>query len=255
MENRKKRYPELLQLDDDASKRSEIAAGTRMDIRRIQFSWIPAGEFMMGRPDCESGYDDEIPVHKVRFKRGFWMGKHAVTQKQWMRLMAENPSTHKGKNLPVERVSWDDTQVFLKKLHEQTGKVFRLPSEAEWEYACRAGTTSPFNSSLAEMPLWCRRRPRPKYYLKTVSVYSCKPNLWGLYHMHANVPEWIEDYWHDDYTNAPSDGSAWLSGDSFYRVVRGGDWQFGAEMRSAFRIGYHHGNPKRRRIGFRLAHD
>ncbi|MDX8395865.1 MAG: SUMF1/EgtB/PvdO family nonheme iron enzyme [Mariprofundaceae bacterium] len=239
----------------DLTEAGKITAGTRIGVRSTQFNWIPAGEFMMGRPDDESGYDDETPVHQVLFKQGFWMGKHAITQKQWMAIMAENPSTFIGKNLPVERVKWDDVQIFLKKLNEQTSKAFRLPSEAEWEYACRAGSTGPFNSSLTAKPLWCKRRPRRKSYMKTVSVYSCKPNSWGLYHMHSNVPEWVQDHWHHDYTNAPSDGSAWLSVESDYRVVRGGDWQHGAEMRSAFRIGCHHDNDRHKRIGFRLVHD
>ena len=161
------------------------------------------------------------------------MGKYQVTQTQYRAVTGTNPSQFKGDNLPVENVSWIDAVGFCRKLSQMTGKEFRVPSEAEWEYACRAGQerSDPFSfgSSLSSeqanfhghYPYGAGRKG--VYRAKTTPVGSFMPNNFGLYDMHGNVWEWCEDWYHDSYNGAPSDGSPWLSGDERrYRVLRGG---------------------------------
>ena len=177
------------------------------------------------------------------------MGKFEVTQGQWQAVMGDNPSYFKdcGANCPVEQVSWDDIQVFLKRLNtKDTQFEYRLPSEAQWEYAARAGTTTAFsfgdslNSSQAnfnsEYPY---ASTKGKSLGETVEVGSYQPNNFGLYDMHGNVWEWVQDIYNLSYSNLPTDGSANLSiGDSSVRVLRSGSWsREGVVCRSAFRIG------------------
>lgn len=184
----------------------------------IEMVWIARGSFKMG---SNNGSDDEKPVHRVTISEGFYMGKYEVTQKQWQAVMGANPSYYKGDNLPVEQVSWEDAQEFINKLNEMNdGYKYRLPTEAEWEYACRAGTTGDYAGDLDEMA-WYNDNSGKKSH----AVGTKQPNAWGLYDMHGNVLEWCWDYWHDHYNGAPSDGSRWVSGgDSRHRVLRGGSW-------------------------------
>jgi len=187
----------------------------------IEMIWIKPGSFQMG---SNSGDESVKPAHTVNISKGFWIGKYEVTQKQWKEVMGSNPSYFKKANLPVEKISWYDCLKFCKKLSLKTGLNFRLPSEAEWEYACRAGTTTKYYSGNSVSGLveiaWCRKNSdntsRP--------VGGKRPNAFGLYDMVGNVWEWCWDNWHDDYDGAPDDGSSWISKGNSSRVLRGGGW-------------------------------
>ena len=211
----------------------------------LEFVLIPGGSFMMGSPSSEEGRDDdEGPQHRVAIQP-FYMMTTEVTQLMWQEVMGSNPSNFKGDNLPVERVSWNDCQEFIRKLNlRDPGKGYRLPTEAEWEYACRAGTTTPFNTGSTistdeanyDGNYTYGNGYKGVYRNKTTPVKSFSPNRWGLYDMHGNVWEWCEDRWHDSYAGAPADGSAWVSGSSDSRVLRGGSWRYNPELcRSANR--------------------
>ncbi len=222
-------------------------------IDSLEFALIPDGEFDMGSPSNEAGRsDNEGPVHHVKISRAFYMSKYEITQKQWRDVMGTNPSYFKGDDLPVEQVSWNDVQDFIKKLNKNEGTdKYRLPSEAEWEYACRAGTTTRYSfgdgESLGEYAWY-----NDNLSSTTHPVGQKKPNSWGLYDMHGNVWEWVQDKYHGDYNGAPSDGSAWESIDSSYRVFRGGSWSYLARFcRSADRDGLGPQFPNRD-TGFRL---
>ena len=220
----------------------------------MEFVLIPAGEFEMGSPSNEEDRNsDEGPVHRVTISNDFYMGKYEVTQKQWVEVMGSNPSNFKGDNLPVENVSWDDVQEFVKKLNAKEGTdKYRLPSEAEWEYACRAGTTTKYcfgdsESKLGEYAWYdcCR---------STLPVGRKKPNQWGLYDMHGNVCELVQDKWHDSYEGAPVDGSVWEDGIASYSIGRGGsslNYNIGMSCRSADR-GIRDSGGRYRDLGFRL---
>lgn len=198
---------------------------------------IPSGEFDMGSPSDEKYRDsDEGSVHRVDISKGFYMGKYEVTQEQWREVMGNNPSYFKGDDLPVEMVSWNHFQVFIKKLNEKEGTdTYRMPSEAEWEYAARAGTTTRYcfgdnESRLDEYTAHC-----DNLSYQTYPVGQKKSNGWGLYDMHGNVWEWVQDQYHDSYEGAPTNGSAWENGDGS-RVRRGGSWYVRAALcRSASR--------------------
>ena len=213
---------------------------------------IPGGNFLMGSPNSESGrYNWESPKHWVTLQP-FFMGKYAVTQAQWKAVAAlpqvnrdlnPDPSRFKGANRPVENVSWDDAVEFCARLSKKAGRDYRLPSEAEWEYACRAGTTTPFHfgetitTDLANYNgnYTYASGPKGKYRQETTPVGSFPPNAFGLYDMHGNVWEWCADFWHANYAGAPVDGSVWSSGGNEdaadaaaslrrYRMQRGGSW-------------------------------
>ncbi|HBW57927.1 MAG TPA: hypothetical protein DEF27_09050 [Oscillatoriales bacterium UBA8482] len=185
---------------------------------------IPGGTFMMGSAQNEAhASSDEYPQHPVNIA-AFSMAKYPITQAQWKAIMGNNPSIFEYTNRPVESVTWHKAQEFCQRLSQKTGKTYRLPSEAEWEYACRAGTTSPFHfgetitADLANCGGNCGQ---------ATDVGSFPPNAFGLYDMHGNVGEWCADPWHENYTGAPDDGSVWESGgDTRYRVIRGGSWNF-----------------------------
>ena len=224
----------------------------------LEMIQVPAGKFTMG----SDKYDDEKPPHQVSVP-SFYIGKYEVTQKQWKAVMGNNPSYFfRGDDLPVEQVSWHDAQAFCKKLQAVTGKAHRLPSEAEWEYACRAGTTGDYAGKLDEMgwygnnsgtkvinayDIWFNetKKDKGKYdkrlidnRCRTHQVGQKKPNALGLYDMHGNVWEWCDDVWHDNYgNNSPEDGSAWMDGgNSRFRVLRGGSWNLNDfNSRSALR--------------------
>jgi formylglycine-generating enzyme required for sulfatase activity len=222
--------------------------------------YVRGGEFTMGSPASEAGRSsDEGPQHRVTV-RSFYMGKYEVTQAQWKAVMGTNPSHFKGDNLPVESVSWNDAKEFCRKLSQMTGKEYRLPTEAEWEYACRAGTTTAFAFGDSLSPEQANFDGDFPYggaaqgvnRQKTTPVGSFQPNAWGLYDMHGNVSEWCEDWYHDRYNGAPTDGSAWESGGGQYRDLRGGSWYYNAMgLRSAYRDNF---TPDTRAIdiGFRV---
>lgn len=238
----------------------------------IELVYVPPGEFMMG---SENGEANEKPVHRVTIRKGFWMGKYEVTQAQWSALMGINLSNFKGDSLPVEHVSWDDAQAFIQKLNAMgDGFTYRLPSEAEWEYAARAGTTGDYASNL-DLVAWYgnnsgRQRLDAAEILRTDSgnyskritdngnqthsVGEKQPNAFGLYDMHGNVWEWCQDWYHESYAGAPTDGSVWLSGgEQKYRVLRGGSWdELANSSRSAFRNGVEPGYRDYYYIGFRV---
>jgi formylglycine-generating enzyme required for sulfatase activity len=165
----------------------------------MKFAWIPPGTFTMGSPNTEEGRQKWEVQHKVTLTRGFYMGVYPVTQKQWHEVMGGNPSNFKkGDNYPVEMVSWEDCQKFVKKLSEREGQEYRLPTEAEWEYACRAGTTTTYYTGDDENAL-----DRAGWYSKnsgkvTHPVGQKEANKWGLYDMHGNVYQWCAD-WYGDY--------------------------------------------------------
>jgi formylglycine-generating enzyme required for sulfatase activity len=221
------------------SFREDLGKGVTLDMVKI-----PGGTFLMGSPKSEEGHrDSESPQHSVTIAP-FYMGKFAVTQAQYQAVMGDNPANFKGDQRPVERVSWHDAIAFCQKLSEKTGNHYRLPSEAEWEYACRAGTTTPFyfgetiTSDLVNFNGGFTYGAASKGICRgtTTEVGSFPPNEFGLYDMHGNVWEWCADRWHGNYKGAPIDGNAWMDGDSNYRLLRGGSWYFNpADCRSAIR--------------------
>ncbi len=198
---------------------------------------LPAGEFLMGSPDSDpDAYQNEKPQHQVKLN-SFAIGKYPVTQAQYQAVMGKNPSRFKNNpQNPVEQVSWNDAQAFCKKLSQITGKTYRLPTEAEWEYACRAGTTSRFSFCDDANQLGDYAWYDGSSQKTTHPVGQKKPNAWGLYDMSGNVLEWCEDNWHNTNENAPRDGSAWLIKDNDYYIVRGGSWFSNPDnCRSAYR--------------------
>jgi formylglycine-generating enzyme required for sulfatase activity len=200
----------------------------------MQFALIPAGEFQMG---SANGSDDERPVHTVRISKPFYLGLHEVTQGQWETVMGSNPSKFKGDtNRPVETVSWEDVQKFIDKLNAREGGTkYRLPTEAEWEYAARAGSKTAYSfgddSSQLGKYAWFSDNADNT----THPVGKLQPNAWGLYDMHGNVWEWVQDWYDDKYAAGPvTDPQGPASGSN--RVVRGGSWSHGAgDCRSADR--------------------
>ena len=190
-----------------------------------KFKLIPAGEFMMG----DKQWDDSNNMHKVRITKSFYLGVYQVTQKEWGAVMGSNPSNFKGDDLPVENVSWDDCQEFIERLNKKEGTyAYRLPTEAEWEYACRAGSAVKFCFGDDESKLGRYAWYGSNSVKKTHSVGTKAPNTWGLYDMHGNVWEWCED-WYDTnyYKESPKDDPQGPSNGS-YRVFRGGSWNYEA---------------------------
>ena len=210
----------------------------------MKFIHIPAGEFMMGSDE----YDSEKPVHKVTISKPFYLGTYPVIQHEWKTVMGNNPSHFKGDDLPVEEVSLADVQEFIRKLNEKEGTAkYRLPSEAEWEYACRAGTTTKYCFGDSESKLGEHAWYGGSSGGKTHPIGKLKPNPWGLYDMYGNVWERVQDNWHINYNGAPADGSAWEYGKGSFRVFRGGGWfSYAGFCRSADRSYFDPGN----RYGF-----
>lgn len=227
----------------------------------LDIVYIPGGTFMMGSPETESlRRDNESPQHQVTVSP-FYAGKYPITQAQWQAVMGHNPSYFRGEKLPVEKVSWDDAVEFCRKLSEKTGKNYRLLSEAEWEYAYRARTTTPFyfgDTITMDLVNYDGRypfggAPRGHYRAQTMDAGSFPPNPFGLYDMHGQVWEWCSDSWRHNYDGAPIDGSSWESETDNYRVQRGGSWNGNAvDCRAAHRYcnsaGY-----SNRHWGFRVA--
>jgi formylglycine-generating enzyme required for sulfatase activity len=212
----------------------ELGNGVKLDMVSV-----PGGQFMMGSDESDS----EKPQHSVNVP-SFLMSKYPVTQAQYETIIRSNPSHFKGSQRPVERVSWDDAQTFCQKLVQQTNKPYRLPSEAEWEYACRAGTKTPFYFGETISPDVVNHNgkhpygqaPKGVHRAATTDVGIFPANAFGLYDLHGNVMEWCQDTWHENYQGAPTDGSSWLDENNDYQVLRGGSWANQAtECRSAFR--------------------
>jgi formylglycine-generating enzyme required for sulfatase activity len=206
---------------------------------RMEFVLIPAGTFTMGSSPG-FGDDDERPSHIVRISRPFYLQKTEVTQGQWKKVIGDNPSSFSvcEDDCPVEQVSWDDAQKFIKKLNKAEGaNEYRLPTEAEWEYACRAGTTTDFSSGDDPGKLVDYAWYKSNSTRRTHSVGQKEPNAWALHDMHGNVWEWVEDDWHSTYNEAPTDGSAWIDKPrGSARIIRGGCWFDEAQnCRSAIR--------------------
>ncbi|MBU6401115.1 MAG: formylglycine-generating enzyme family protein [Verrucomicrobia bacterium] len=250
---------------------ASAAQGGDLTFDGIDFVQIPAGSFVMGTTDAQRSalearqawnqFDEcERPPRRVRINRPFLMGKYEVTQKQWRDTMGDNPSVFQGDDRPVDSVSWEDVQRFLKKLNAKGNAKYRLPTEAEWEYCCRAGGTNLYGLGAAATPI--RADNLQDYaWLQTDSSHHTHPvggkraNAWGLHDMLGNVWEWCQD-WYDAgfYAKAPIVDPV-NSTPAVERVMRGGSWFLGtAQVRPGFRSG----NPPVTRsqyIGFRLARD
>ncbi len=257
--------------------RENLGNGVTLDLVKI-----PAGKFMMGMPaderkialenakkynwnGVEEYLDWSTPQHEVKVP-SFLMGKCTVTNAQWEAVMGTKPSKSsdakfQGENQPVINVSWHNSKKFCKRLSEKLNKNVRLPSEAEWEYACRAGTTTPFYFGETVTPELVNYNgnypyvdaPKGEYRERTVDVQNFSPNVWGLYQMHGNVWEWCEDVWHENYNGAPTVGSAWLiGGEQTRRALRGGSWNYYAIVcRSANRYRVNADNSSSS-VGFRV---
>jgi formylglycine-generating enzyme required for sulfatase activity len=213
---------------------------------------LPSGVFTMGSGASEADRgNDEGPQRQVRVER-FELGKYEVTQGQWLAVMGSNPSHFKacGSDCPVEQVNWDEVQGFIKRLNERTGLVYRLPSESEWEYGCRAGEQQRYcgSNEVESVALY-----RQNSGIKTQRVGQKRANAWGIHDMSGNVWEWTQDCWNDSYANAPVTGAARTDGNCVRRVLRGGSWNVNARF---VRAAYRSNNVPATRfndIGFRLA--
>ncbi len=192
---------------------------------------IPAGSFVMGSSNQEKGRGDDEHLRKITLTRGLYLGAYAVTQEQWQAVMGVNPSLFRGaKSLPVETVSWHDCQAFCKKLSEREKKKYRLPTEAEWEYACRAGTSTPYHFGATLSTDQANYNGNFTYGAGTKGVFRARTtpvgtfpaNAWGLYDMHGNVSQWCQD-WHGGYARTDlTDPQGPKAGKE--RVLRGGSW-------------------------------
>jgi len=225
---------------------------------KLEMVLIPAGKFLMGGKKIPvdpfsnikvaQPEEDEFPQHEVSLTKPFYMGKYEVTQEQWFEIMGENPSENKGRKLPVTDVSWNDCHFFIRKLNAKTDGGYRLPTEAEWEYACRAGTTTAFSFG-------DKITPKDKDYAlnryKLVAVGSYRPNAFGLYDMHGNVWEWCEDWYGNYPEGAVMDPKGPAKGED--RVLRGGSFNniiFGARSSSRHKLSPTYQNSM---MGLRLA--
>ncbi len=246
------------------SKQSQYFSEDLGDGITLEMVAIPGGTFLMGTEDEEierlvkkfnwDGFRSERPQHRVTVS-SFYMGRYPITQAQWKAIAATakididletNPSKFKGDELPVERVNWYQATEFCKRLSRETKREYRLPSEAEWEYACRAGTTTPFyfgETITGELANYRASEtyadePNGEYRNETTPVGQFPPNAFGLYDMHGNVWEWCADTWHDNYDGAPTDGSVWTeNGNDNHSSLRGGSWCSNPDVcRSALRL-------------------
>jgi formylglycine-generating enzyme required for sulfatase activity len=240
----------LLTADIYGSALAQPAAGSTWTepTTGMEFVFVPGGCFSMGSNDGDS---DELPVHRVCIK-GFYIGKYEVTQAQYQRGTDSNPSKFRESNRPVETISFDDAQNMAQELSARSGVNVRLPTEAEWEYACRAGGRHDIycGDEGAGNLGWIDSNSGKETHI----VGLKRANAWGLYDMSGNVWEWTQDCYHATYQGAPSDGSAWAEDcEDRYRVVRGGSWVLeSGSARSAGRRGNSPGN-RYGSLGFRLA--
>jgi formylglycine-generating enzyme required for sulfatase activity len=221
----------------------------------MELVYVPSGSFMIG---SENGEAKEKPVHQVTIREGFYMGRYEVTQAQWQTVMGNNPSPYKGENLPVGNVSWDDAQEFIRRMNALGDSYkYRLPSEAEWEYGCRAGTTGDYAGNLDSMAWHAKNRSGRSGSEQPVG--QKQPNAFGLYDMHGNVDEWCQDKFYENYNGAPTNGSAWEGvgtleniGLGDFRVHRGGSYLSAAnDLRCASRTA-HDRSMRLSAMGFRV---
>ena len=261
--------PALIQISADKGSLVRVGNGWQQKTERITVSGyelelakgiaitmvqIPAGSFQMGSPDTEAERrETEGPQHRVELQ-SFFLGQTPVTQVQWQAVASwpqvelklnPDPARFKGANRPVERVSWEEAMEFCRRLSQRSKFAYTLPSEAQWEYACRAGTTTPFafgDSLMFDLANYDGNYtygsgPKGQYRQQTTEVGTFAANAWGLQDMHGNVWEWCLDPWHDSYRGAPADGSAWTAGGGTTRLLRGGSWgNFPRNCRSACRV-------------------
>ena len=216
---------------------------------------IPAGKFTMGSLSSEEDHSNNKTQHEVTLTKPFYMGKYTVTQEQYQQVMGSNPSNFKGKDNPVEMVSWDDAQEFIKKVSAASAQAVRLPTEAEWEYACRAGTSTRYYSGDTENDLkriaWFASNSNGT----THPVGQKEPNRFGLFDMHGNVWQWCQDWYDVHKAEAVVDPQGPAQSGAVIRVVRGGSWNFAPMMcRTVSRDG---GFPGHRcsHFGFRVVVD
>ena len=250
----------------------DLGSGERMKMVKI-----PAGEYWMGSSEDEEGRgDSEAPRHRVRIGKAFYIGKYEVTQGQWGAVMGSNPSAFSSggsesdkvrgmdtSRFPVDSVSWEDCQEFCRKLSQRVGREIRLPSESEWEYACRSGTSGPFYTGGTISPSQAnydsyftyRNGSKGAVLARPARVGSYGANEFGLSDMHGNLYEWCADVWHGNYVGAPSDGGAWTwGGNQDRRVLRGGFWAgLPGDCRSANRFDDTPGSRNNYFYGFRVA--
>ena len=233
-------YNDYIKLADPIEQTVLLPGGVPMEM-----VWIGSGSFLMGRCSGElDSFTSEDPQHSVRVN-GFWMAKYEVTKRQWQAVMETTPWTGQAcvsndPDSPAVFVSWDDARAFCAAVSSQTGNTFRLPSEAEWEYACRAGTTTRFywgdDPSYTAIGDYASYDGNCSVEMYAHAVGQKLPNAFGLYDMIGNVWEWCGDWWHDSYTGAPANGGAWEETTGYARVLRGGSWAIhGADCRSARR--------------------
>jgi uncharacterized protein (TIGR02996 family) len=236
-------HAELIRLQHQPSWRTElapehrrvqaarlIAAGVRPCVPSwrnavgMTFAWCPPGTFIIGSPHREADRDADEEPHSVTLTRGFWLGQYPVTQAQWRAVTGADPSRFKGDDRPVEHVSWRECVDFCQRLGERDGRAYRLPTEAEWEYACRAGTTTPFFWGVSFSLDWANEGQgiSGQYAGETTPVGSFPPNFWGLYDMHGNVCEWCQDVYARFEAEPAVDPTGPTVGGM--RVLRGGSW-------------------------------
>jgi formylglycine-generating enzyme required for sulfatase activity len=233
---------------------------------------VPAGSFVMGSPDSEPGHNgDEAPQHRVTIAKPFAIGKYEVTTAEWNACLAEvcaggGTTKPDSDRVPVTNISWNEAKAYVAWLSRRTGKEYRLPSEAEWEYAARAGSMSAYHTGStlraeqanvapeqAKSPGMMSGFGMKPSAQQTVPVGRYPPNEFGLHDVHGNVWEWVEDCVNDGYAGAPTDGSAWTTGNCAKRVVRGGSWvDYPVGARSAIRSGLGTGD-RGRALGLRVA--
>ena len=241
-----------------SSERGDVGSTWTDSVTGMEFMWVPKGCFQMGSPSSEEDRGSDERQHRVCLSNGYWLGKYEVTQGQWEKVMGNNPSYFKGSRNPVEKVSWDDVQKFIDQLNSRSGETFRLPTEAQWEYAARAGTTTPFsfgNTISTDQVNYNGNYPyengrKGEYREKTVPVGSLPANRWGFHEMHGNVWEWVQDWYGDYPSNSVTDPTGATSGSR--RVRRGGSWDdLAHDCRSAYR---YRSSPDNRLItlGFRV---
>ena len=199
---------------------------------KMEMIWCAPGKFLMGSPESEEGRFSDETLHEVTLTKGFWLGKYEVTQAQWQSVMGLNPSRFKSPGRPVENVAWDDCQIFVNKVNATVGGAARFPTEAEWEYACRAGSSAPFSGSgnITEMAWYDENSDSQSH-----ETGENKPNAWGFYDMHGNVLEWCSDWFSEHHNMKPVNPKGPPSGS--FKILRGGCWFFYAsDCRSAYRL-------------------
>ncbi len=258
--------PEAQQSPPSARHGKQPAPSTRPPLRLslgkgvvLELVPIPAGWFWMGAPPDEAGRDEDAPRHRVRISRPFYLGRYEVTQAQWLAVMDRLPSFFTGDaSLPVDSVRWEQAHEFCRRVSQQTGRTVRLPTEAQWEYACRAGTTTAFSFGPRLTPRdanfdWTDGGADGGVTLeRTTPVGTFRPNAWGLYDMHGNVKEWCLDwYGRDYYRHSPSVDPRGPARGSQH-VLRGGSWDdYARRCRSAYRGGHRPGD-RDHTLGFRV---